>query len=297
MDNGPVVHKLVRRGSGPIGCRAIVDVMRINEYIGRIDAVGEQDEREAFGWMEAGAVAQAVLEGRFLTTCPATVEELEEIVDRAEQARAWVWRCSLGLVLAQARQASEAHRCPFEDLLQAGCVGLGEAMMRFDPERGTRFSTVAWTWVRRRIGEEIARQRGGRPLSRRRAEAAVRRAEEELTARLGRRPSDAEIGLAMGRGRDWVRARRSIGEDVGGDVVAGLALPVEEDHDGGLVAELIDVLHGEERVVIMLRNGFSGPPMTLAEIAARRGVSEASVRRVEARALARLRRYVARQAA
>lgn len=39
----------------------------------------------------------------------------------------------------------------WEDLDQAGMLGLLEAIDRFDPSRGFRFSTYAYFWVRKRI--------------------------------------------------------------------------------------------------------------------------------------------------
>ncbi|POB12175.1 sigma-70 family RNA polymerase sigma factor [Sulfobacillus sp. hq2] len=54
-----------------------------------------------------------------------------------------------------------AHRYPipdgmtFEDLVQWGAIGLWEAIPRFDPTRGVRFSTYAAFWIRREIGRGL----------------------------------------------------------------------------------------------------------------------------------------------
>lgn len=48
---------------------------------------------------------------------------------------------------------------PFEDLIQAGNVGLIQAVDRFDPEKGNKFSTYATYWVKQRIFRSIHENR------------------------------------------------------------------------------------------------------------------------------------------
>jgi RNA polymerase sigma factor (sigma-70 family) len=56
----------------------------------------------------------------------------------------------LGLVVLLAVQM--AGREPLlDDLVQAGCEGLLEALRRFDPARGTSFSTYAAPWIKQQI--------------------------------------------------------------------------------------------------------------------------------------------------
>ncbi len=44
----------------------------------------------------------------------------------------------------------------YEDLVQAGCVGLCIAAQRFEPERGLRFSTYAFHWVLQKTRRAVA---------------------------------------------------------------------------------------------------------------------------------------------
>jgi len=43
----------------------------------------------------------------------------------------------------------------YADLLQAGRIGLWQAILHFDPQRGTRFSTYAWIAIRNHIWQTV----------------------------------------------------------------------------------------------------------------------------------------------
>ncbi len=55
---------------------------------------------------------------------------------------------------------------------------------------------------------------------------------------------------------------------------------------------LISLLMGQERRIVELRHGFEGEPMTITAVADELGLSASNARRIEHRALARLRRYL-----
>jgi RNA polymerase sigma factor (sigma-70 family) len=44
---------------------------------------------------------------------------------------------------------------PFAEALQAGRIGLWHAILGFDPQRGTAFSTYAWTCIMHRVWHEV----------------------------------------------------------------------------------------------------------------------------------------------
>ncbi len=48
---------------------------------------------------------------------------------------------------------------PLDDLIQEGLLGLMEAKKRFKPEKGTKFSTYATYWIRKKILEILNRER------------------------------------------------------------------------------------------------------------------------------------------
>jgi RNA polymerase sigma factor (sigma-70 family) len=67
-----------------------------------------------------------------------------------------------GLVQAVVRR-QVLGELPFDEALQAGRIGLWQAILHFDPHRGVAFSTYAWTCIMRHIWravKEDTRQRG-----------------------------------------------------------------------------------------------------------------------------------------
>lgn len=87
----------------------------------------------------------------------------------------------------------------YDDLFQAGCLGLVKAAARFQPQRGLAFSTYAVPVILGemravfRSGGAVHVSRGLRDLGKR-AQAA----ENTLQERLGRTPTVAELSLHLG---------------------------------------------------------------------------------------------------
>lgn len=111
-----------------------------------------------------------------------------------------------------------------DELVSAGMVGLAQAARTFDPARGIAFSRYASTRIRGALLDEL-RSRDWASRSVRAKARAVAAATERLAAELGRTPSSAEIGQAMGMAASAVEA---IAGDVHRASVLNLdALPFE----------------------------------------------------------------------
>ncbi len=91
------------------------------------------------------------------------------------------------------------------DLIGAGTLGLIDAINKFEPERGIKFSTYCCTRVSGSILDELRRLDWAPRLVRSRANQ-LDRCREDLEALLGRRPTDEELAEAMELDREQYEA-------------------------------------------------------------------------------------------
>ena len=196
---------------------------------------------------------------------------------------------------------------PLEDLEQVACLGLVRAIDRFDPSRGTTFSTFAVPTIlgelRRHFRDRTWAVRVPREL--RDLAAAVEHAAEGLAAELGRSPSLAEVADAVGQPVEHVIAAREAalayrcdsidrplrGDDADGGATLADLLGEPDDElsrveTGVMLDQLAEVTLSErDRVVLRLRFEHD---LLQREIADRIGVSQMQVSRILRDAMDRL---------
>jgi RNA polymerase sigma-B factor len=178
----------------------------------------------------------------------------------------------------------------FDDLLQAGSIGLLNAIERYDSRRSDEFAAFAVPTVagemKRYIRDRGATVRLPRPLH----EAAGRlpRERERLTRRLGRTPSEAELAEAIGVSPaelgELEAALRAPASDTGADTMADPRAPDSEERL--LLAGAFEALDEQEREIVYLR--FI-EDLDRKDVAGRLGISESQLGRRTRRALAKLR--------
>jgi RNA polymerase primary sigma factor len=230
-------------------------------------------------------------------------------IERGDQsAKDTMVESNLRLVHAVAR-SHRGSSAPFADLVQAGTVGLVQAVERFDHHRGLKFSTYAVWWIRRSILEAISDARAIRiPPTAHRRLAAVRRTEADLRRHGARRVSDADIAEHTQLSLATVRSLRaaaqvtaSLDEPVGegttplGDLMADeQAVDPAEDviareshHE---ILGMLRLLPERHREVLVRRYGLDDRRAeSHTEIGERLGIGSERSRQIERDALRRLR--------
>jgi RNA polymerase primary sigma factor len=202
------------------------------------------------------------------------------------------------------------HGISFMDLIQEGNIGLMKAVEKFEYERGNKFSTYAYWWIKQAIERAIAdKARVIRiPVHVNEKIKKISRVSRELAETLGRKPTPPEIAKKLRMPVPKVEEILGVVqdpqalEDMSGDDDAPSLLrfvadpnapcPLERTVDRELrekVESTLKVLSNREEDIIRLRFGIGREmPYTLEEIGRVMGLSRERVRQIEATALKKI---------
>ncbi|HEV7772728.1 MAG TPA: SigB/SigF/SigG family RNA polymerase sigma factor [Conexibacter sp.] len=234
-------------------------------------------------------------------------EDLLALYHRTGDARARDRAIECYLPLARRLAGRYHHRQEsFEDLVQVASLGLVKAVERWDPARGTRFTSFAVPTI---TGELRRHFRGTSwtlhvPRGVQEDALRVRDAASRLTHRLGRAPHISELAAETGLDAEAisealharaVQATASLDQPTGGspedrDATLGELIGGEDDRfelveQQADVAPLLRALPRREREVLFLR---FAQDMTQSEIAERLGCSQMQISRILRRTIAQL---------
>ncbi|HEY0934986.1 MAG TPA: sigma-70 family RNA polymerase sigma factor [Trebonia sp.] len=192
-----------------------------------------------------------------------------------------------------------------DDLMQVGFVGLLKAIRGFDPAFGNELRAYAAPCISGELKRHFRDKRWQVRVPRAMQELLLkmRPAAEDLAHELGRQPDDAELASRLGVTPEDLREARQASEGLNalsldapvgdsanpselGELLGGYDASIEQVIDMDAVERHWDEMPRREQQILILR--FYGNH-TQEEVAARLGISQMHVSRLQARALAFLR--------
>jgi RNA polymerase sigma-32 factor len=210
---------------------------------------------------------------------------------------------------------------PITEIIAEGNVGLMQALNRFEPERGVRFSTYAMWWIKASIQDYILRSwslvKIGTTAAQRKLFFKLRSAKNKIAAFEGGDLRPEQVALIAKNldvaDQDVVEMNRRIGGD------KSINVPLHEDGETGewqdrlvddspspeaivleqdekerrlnALTSAIEVLNGRERQIFEARH-LLDEPETLEELAEKFNVSRERIRQIEVRAFEKVRKAV-----
>ena len=280
-----------------------IDSIRIYlQEIGRTPLLSPEEEF---------SLASQVKEMVYLSGKEKLTPKEQKTVKRGEKAKQKMVKANLRLVVSIAKKYQN-RGLSLLDLVQEGSIGLMQGVEKFDPDRGYKFSTYAYWWIRQAITRAIAQQaRTIRlPIHVTDSLNKIKKTLRELFVELGRKPTEEEMAQKLEIPLDKLRTVSQVAYKTNS---RSLNIVLDEHHTElenilpdetrspndfvnqqeleSKIDELLNNLPPSQREIITLRYGLqNGRRMSYKEISQQCGLSHERVRQLNNRAMRTLKR-------
>ncbi|MGE3180348.1 MAG: RNA polymerase sigma factor RpoD/SigA [Phycisphaerae bacterium] len=280
----------------------------ISDYLKEIKGfqlLTADEEKELGTKIQAAAQAETMFANGDIS-----IAQRQRIEREASMARDRMIQANLRLVISVAKHFRN-RGLPMEDLVNEGNVGLVNAVDRFDPTVGSRFSTYAGYWIDQAIRRAVqsAQQIIHIPSYLMEQIGHMKLTMNALEEKLERQPSIREVAEHMEitprKARAITQAIRACtgrtamnganGDDRIAETVEDTRTPaphegVFTEADADFVHKMLDRITEREAYVLKLRYGLekSGKKLTLKEIGEVVGLTRERVRQIEKEAKGKL---------
>lgn len=235
-------------------------------------------------------------------------EEVElgrKIKQGDKEARRQFVEANMKLVYKVANQYRK-YDIPMDDLVQEGSVGLMHAIDKFDPEKDSKFSTMAVPWIKQSILRELVNKDNTIriPEHMRGKYNKIMKVWDNLSTELGRKATiqelSDEIAMPVDKINEIIESAKmdpmsldvqtsEEGEETLGDFIASKDDSLDKQAWNNILRErltlALDNLDERERQVVLLSYGHNTEPRSYAEIADILGISKQRVGQIMKKAM------------
>lgn len=168
--------------------------------------LGVDEERRLYPVIQRGREAAAALDERDLDGMER--RRLLRARHAGQDAESRLLRATCGLV--RVRVMERGYRFGNEELEAAGVEGLVNALRRFDPDKGNRFSTYANYWIMKLVNQAVQQQAGLTDTEMRQV-LAVQKLERATPSRpVSARSVARELGVSTAKATEIVQMARDL---------------------------------------------------------------------------------------